>query len=82
MNISGSTITIVGKFSPVAIQEDIENRGGNAETSLTDTTKYLLVGFQYSDSDRTIVTDAQKRGIPIITLAEYKQSMPDELASE
>ena len=79
MHIYGSTITVVGVFTSVAIQKDIQKRGGTAINEIADNTNYVLTGDQLSDSDIEIIDEAGKLGIPCVTLASYREAMPDDL---
>lgn len=79
IEIFGATITVVGDFQPIAIGRDINLRGGKAERGLVPETKYVLAGKDLSDSDHQIIADAERLGIPCLSLEHYEAQLPDAL---
>lgn len=82
MLIAGSVVTVVGSFEPIAIAKDIQKRGGKAIPELADNTNYVLVGNNLSSEDSAIVEEANKLGVPCITLDHYQDQMPDDLEAD
>ena len=79
INLFGSKVTVVGNFQPFAIERDIAMRGGKPTRTLEPDTQYVLVRDLITLGDMNIVSEAESKGIPCISLEHYEAQLPDSI---
>ena len=82
INLFGAKVTVVGRFQPVAILQDLSLRGAHPQNTLQEDTNYVLTGYDLSHDDMEIIQSAHSKCVPCVSLDHYRAQIPDGLVIE